>query len=271
MLFPQPFNDKYIQYVGKWQIKCNPFPWYDFPHPCTCNKDAGYDQCFFVPDLQKGFLDADNRKWAYFFGINVSFNRVETLWWEWVSLILLNVYFTNFNSALYEDDSIKISDTENIDKLVNGIHTSLRNDKKLAAKVQNALDSKNEDKGLFIDDFDLKFCLDKINVELPKTEMTREEALKYMELRKEKNKVRTCYNLLSMIVCTISPTISLIGLLMIAIQTPGLINLFYIIFCLLNIYNSKDFVYQKNWNLPIFLKTMLKPFLFAEICVQIVY
>ena len=85
--------------------------------------------------------------------------------------------------------------------------------------------------------------LEKLNVEMPWNDMSIEDALKYMELKKENNKIRSLYNLSSMIVCTITPTISLIGLLMIAIQTPGLINLFYIIFCLVNIYNSWDFVY----------------------------
>jgi len=39
----------------------------------------------------------------------------------------------------------------------------------------------------------------------------------------------------------------------------------------MNIYNSKDFIYQKNWNLPLYLKIFLKPFLFIEICLQIIY
>lgn len=188
------------------------------------------------------------------------------MWFEWISLILLNYYFTSFNSALYENESINISETEKIDKLVNDISLRLWTDKELGWKVRKALDAKNPDKNLLDDEFDLKITLEKIKVELPSHELTREQVMKYMDLQKEKNWTRNFYNLASMVVCTISPTISLIGLLMIAIQTPGLINLFYIVFCLINIYNSKDFIYQKDWNLPLYLKIFLKPFLFAEIC-----
>ena len=139
------------------------------------------------------------------------------MWFEWITLILLNFYFTSFNSALYENESIVISETEKIDKLINDISTRLRTDKDLGRRVRNALDSKNPDKHLLDDEFDLKVTLDKINIDLPSNEMTRDQVMKYMDLQKEKNWTRNFYNLASMVVCTISPTISLIGLLMIAI------------------------------------------------------
>jgi len=139
------------------------------------------------------------------------------MWFEWITLILLNFYFTSFNSALYENESIVISETEKIDKLINDISTWLWTDKDLGKKVRSALDSKNPDKHLLDDEFDLKVTLDKINVDLPSNEMTRDQVMKYMDLQKEKNWTWNFYNLSSMVVCTISPTISLIGLLMIAI------------------------------------------------------
>jgi len=139
------------------------------------------------------------------------------MWFEWVTLILLNIYFTSFNSALYEDESITISETEKIDKLVNDISTRLRSDKDLGKKVWDSLDHKNPDRALLDDEFDLKITLEKIKLDLPWDDMNREEVIKYMDLQKEKNWTRNFYNLISMVVCTISPTISLIGLLMIAI------------------------------------------------------
>jgi hypothetical protein len=137
--------------------------------------------------------------------------------------------------------------------------------------VRGALDEANEFKHVSEEDFDLRFVLEKLGCELPRNDMSIEESLKYVELKKENNSLRSLYNVSSMLVCTVSPTISLIGLLMIAIQTPGLINLFYIVFCLTNIYQSKNFLYQKDWNLPKSLKRYLKPFLFMEICLQTLY
>lgn len=140
-----------------------------------------------IPIYEKiSFMDLDQSqggwKWAYFFGFDVSFNRVTTMWFEWITLILLNFYFTTFNSALYEDDSIVISETEKIDKLVNDISTWLKSDKDLGWKVREAFDETNPDKNLLDDEFDLKVSLDKINIELPSDKMTKDEVMKYMDM-----------------------------------------------------------------------------------------
>lgn len=104
------------------------------------------------------------------------------MWFEWITLILLNFYFTTFNSALYEDDSIVISETEKIDKLVNDISTWLKTDKDLGWKVREAFDETNPDKNLLDDEFDLKVSLDKINIDLPSDKMTKDEVMKYMDM-----------------------------------------------------------------------------------------
>lgn len=139
------------------------------------------------------------------------------MWFEWVTLILLNIYFTSFNSALYEDDTIVISETEKIDKLVNDISSWLWSDKELGKKVWDVLDKKNPDRTLLDDEFDLKITLEKLKLDFPWNDLNKDEVIKYMEIQKEKNWTWNFYNLSSMVVCTISPTISLIGLLMIAI------------------------------------------------------
>jgi len=136
-----------------------------------------------IPWYEKfDFLDDNGRKWAYFLGMNVSANRVQTMWFEWVSLILLNIYFTNFNSTMYEDDTIRISETENISELVNKIHNSMRTNKDLFAKVKGALDDSNDYKHVHDEDFNLKLVLEKVGVELPRNDLSSAEALKYMEI-----------------------------------------------------------------------------------------
>lgn len=58
---------------------------------------------------------------------------------------------------------------------------------------------------------------------------------------------------------------------MIAFQIKGLINLFYILFCLWYIAKSANFVFQKNWSFPFYLEKLLKPVVMAELIVQFAF
>ena len=56
---------------------------------------------------------------------------------------------------------------------------------------------------------------------------------------------------------------------MIAFQIEGFINLFYIIFCLWHLTKAVNFVFQKNWTFPVYLKLLLKYIVIFELLVQL--
>ena len=58
---------------------------------------------------------------------------------------------------------------------------------------------------------------------------------------------------------------------MIAFQIEGLINLFYIIFCLWYLTKAVNFVFQKNWTFPTYLKKILKYAVISELLFQLAF
>lgn len=56
---------------------------------------------------------------------------------------------------------------------------------------------------------------------------------------------------------------------MIAFQIEGFINLFYIIFCLWHLSKAVNFVFQKNWTFPLYLKLLLKYIVIIELLTQL--
>lgn len=94
------------------------------------------------------------------------------------------------------------------------------------------------------------------------------EAQKYIDSVKNKMLIVTMYKGLTIAICSTSSVVSLVCLLMIAFQIEGLINLFYICFCLYYLTKVTNFVYQKNWTFPQNLRRILKPFVMAELFLQ---
>jgi len=83
--------------------------------------------------------------------------------------------------------------------------------------------------------------------------------------------MRVLHTTLVDISCSISSVLTLLSLLLISFNTTGLINLFYVVFCLVFLYQMKSFIFQKRWTFPIYLEKLLKPFVFIEIWIQIFY
>ena len=95
--------------------------------------------------------------------------------------------------------------------------------------------------------------------------------IQYISQKKRKMILRLIHNTLVDIFCSISSILTLLSLLLMSFNTGGLINLFYVIFCLTFIYQMKNFIFQKRWNFPFYLRRLLKPFVYFEICIQILY
>jgi len=87
----------------------------------------------------------------------------------------------------------------------------------------------------------------------------------YIFQKKKKMVMRVLHTTLVDISCSISSVLTLLSLLLISFNTTGLINLFYVVFCLVFLYQMKSFIFQKRWTFPIYLEKLLKPFVFIEI------
>lgn len=109
-------------------------------------------------------------------------------------------------------------------------------DSKLKRRIQSRLAEDNHLREVDPDDLELRVVCEKIELEMPKVKETDYEVKEYIHSRKGKSWQRFFYNGMSALVYMVSPILSLIGLLVIALQTPGLINLFYLLFCLWHIH-----------------------------------
>lgn len=63
------------------------------------------------------FFTMDSCKWAYYFSLMISYDRILTLWYYGLILLLINIYFTNFYSTIFTD-SIEISNDKNIREII---------------------------------------------------------------------------------------------------------------------------------------------------------
>lgn len=88
---------------------------------------------------------------------------------------------------------------------------------------------------------------------------------KYIARKKKKMILRIIHTFTVDVACSVSSILTLLALLLLAFDANGVINLFYVVFCLVFIYQMKNFIYQKNWRFPQYLERLLKPFVFFEI------
>ena len=88
MIFPVPYDDE----ITRNNLN---LPWYNSVY----------------------FFKIDSSKWAYYFSLMISYDRVLNLWYFGIILILINIYFTNFYSTIFTED-IEISNDKNIKDII---------------------------------------------------------------------------------------------------------------------------------------------------------
>ena len=248
---------EYIVALSNLSAKNSPM---NFPIPYNPSKEPYQDPPVPIPWFEKvGYFD-DHPNWSYFLGCTETQRARGSIWYEWSWIMIWCIYFTVFNSIII-DKNYQIVVTDSILRVIFPENDEIPNqnkDKKLSRYLTTSENEESivtqrrgtQDSGFFTDEKLVK---------------------RYIQNKSSKMTLRFVFQLMIDIFCSLSSIISLLSLLLMAFDSTGLINLFYVIFWLVFLYQMKNFALQKNWKFPYYLQKVLKPFVFFEIWIQILY
>ena len=204
--------------------------------------------------------------WTFYLGFLVSTIRIHQLWVDAAVILILNIFFLYFYSTLYELD-ITLNSKGTIYKTLKEIDD--QTEEKINQTFRNSSVASSQLSFSKISDS----YLDNQASESFKEKKTKGyyDAMKYVDRLKNKMFLPKFYDGLSTVICSTSSIITLILLLMISFQIKGLVNLFYVCYCLWFISKSMNFVYQRNWRFPTSLQKVLKPFVIFELLIQFAF
>ena len=248
-VFPTPFNDRGIDRPLSVPI------YREFGSPLTELVKEGPEQGELRPT-----------KWAFYFGFLISEGRLQTMWLDWFVIVLINYFFIHFYSVAFEYN-MKLDSNEAIQKSLQRIEDEAEESVRQFAKDSNkgSLRKNNSIQG---DDISSSFQDPPM---LRKSTKNLNDANDYVEKIRKSMFLHRFYYGVSIAVCSTSSIISLVCLLMISFQIRGIINLIYICFCLYFISKAINFIYQRGWTFPYYLKNVLKPIVIIEIFFQFAY
>ena len=70
---------------------------------------------------------------------------------------------------------------------------------------------------------------------------------------------------------TLGHMLTLTMILLFCLQSRGAITVGYLLFCVVFIYKSKDFIYKRSWTFPRWLSFFMKPYITIDLLLQFVY
>lgn len=248
-VFPTPFNDRGIERPLSVPI------YREFGSPLTELVKSGPEQGELRPT-----------KWAFYFGFLISEGRLQTMWLDWFVIVLINYFFIHFYSVAFEYN-MKLDSNEAIQQSLKRIEDEAEESVRKFAKdsVKGSLHKNNSIQG---DDISSSFQDPPM---LRRSTNNLNEANDYVEKIRKNMFLYKFYNGVSIAICSTSSIVSLVCLLMISFQIRGIINLIYICFCLYFISKAINFIYQRGWTFPYYLKNLLKPIVIIEIFLQFAY
>jgi hypothetical protein len=233
MSFPVPFNHTKLPY----QPPPIPIPWYT---------KFSYFQDY--PD------------WAYFIGWAETERARSSIWFEWSWIIICSVYFSIFNSIVM-DKNMQLTMRDSIIKIFKSSEEHAQDKILKEAKDESSLVYRQ-----------VQSTINEQFVPMNKNDQIDEKMVEeYMQNQKKTMLLRLINNIIIDILWSVSSVLSLLSLLLMSFDSSGIINLFYVIFCLTFLYQTKNFITQKDWKFPYYLQKLLKPFVYFEICLQILY
>jgi len=242
-VFPTPFNDKNVERPIKVPL------YKELGKTFTEKETSGTQEGELVPT-----------KWSFFLGFLITHNRVDLLLLDWFVVILMYYFFTYFYSVSYEL-GIELNKNEVYAQAVQQIENEV--EESVVEKFKESIGHNDS----IQEESEHSFR----NSISSRKGSSKKEAMTYVDKVKKKMLIYKLYNSISVGISATSTIISLVCLLMIAFQVQGFINLFYICFCLYFIAQAINFIYQKNWKFPLYLRRILKPMVILEILIQMLY
>ena len=248
---------------------------YHRPIPVPVFRHIGYpiSNVTYIRDFYGDITDVIIKRtiWTYYLGFIISFERYTELWVDFLAILVMCYFFMYFYSATYELDmslntveTIKVSLNEIEDEAEETVRKSINESRRGSLEESKRMEKDDEADQHRIE-------LEESFVINGKKRSSLYEAQKYTDKIKSKMLLVKFYEGLSNFICATSSIISLVCLLMIAFQIEGLINLFYICFCLWYLSRAANFVFQKNWSFPRYLLKILKPAVILELMLQFAF
>jgi len=196
------------------------------------------------------FFTIANNKWAYYFSLMISHTQIHNLWFLSMVMILINIYFTNFYSTIF-NKNIEISNVKNIKDIIR-IQSDV-----LVRKYEEVIKSQELGELSDLDPFVMR-------------DITDNEIDKILSMFYASSWMIKIYSASINAVCSIGGLLVLIFLLMITFDQTGILNLVYILFCLYHIFNFRKFFKPEEYTLPKHLK-YIKFFIYFDLLINIAY
>ena len=233
MEYPIPFNPD----LRPYEDSVLPIPWY--------TKISYFDS---YPD------------WSYYLGCTETQRARSAIWYEWSCMLICCIYFTVFNSVIV-DKNLDINVKQSIISLLE--QDEAANDDGSNKNSRKSHGSNTSSKN--ISQFKSMMGM-KRGSTIADAYLSQEKIVdRYIQKQERSMILRMVGNYAIDFFCSISSILSLLSLLMMSFDTSGIINIFYVVFCLTFLYHMKNFALQKNWKFPYYLQTVLKPFVYFEI------
>ena len=208
------------------------------------------------------FFTMDSWKWAYYFSLMISYDRILTLWYYGLILLLINIYFTNFYSTIFTEN-IDISNDKNIREIIRSESENLIDDYEAQYQKQKLNAS--------LDEKDIIENMEKFKFKRHKIQKISDDEIDNLTARFYSSSwTFKIYNSFSNTLWCLSGLLILIFILIATFQLPGIINFAYSVFCLYHIFNFRRFLSQKEYTLPNHLK-YVKYFVYFDLLINISY
>lgn len=195
MGFPDPYNDTLrVDRIG--------IPWY----------------------INVPFFNENSNKWAFYFSLMITYNRIMNLWFPGLILLLSNIYFINFYSMIF-NQNIDISDEKNIKDVIK-IQSDILT-KKYEQRYSVLETPKGDDVSGFLIREDSNHP---VNETIKFRGVTEAEIDHIINMFYSSSWMVKFYNYSLNVVCSIGGLLTLIFLLIITFDQTGMINFVYIVF-----------------------------------------
>lgn len=216
-------------------------------------------------------------KWGFFFSLGVNRYQIDTLWMDFLIIIVIYFYLELFSFSIFEKEfrsssnKIAFSEYESSYKILSKFSNEEYEKFKRAMKISFDIEITR----LSLQDSN-KY---KNNLNGPTKEKNYYKLLineKYsgrnpLERVKEKNKILYLYKTFKSCIYLTFHNYTLIIILIFSMMNNGLISIPYIIFSLVYIYKTHNFLVGNKWTFQHAIRYLLKPILFLDLIGQLVY
>jgi hypothetical protein len=221
------------------------------------------------------YKESFGSKWGFFFSLGVNRYQIDTLWMDFIIVMIIYFYLELFSFSIFEKEfrsnsnKIAFSEYESSFKILSKFSNEEYEKFKRAMKISFDIEITR----LSLQDANKK---ENIHTGSEKNYYTQLINEKYsgrnpLEREKEKNKLLYLYKTFKRYIYLTFHNYTLIIILIFSMMNNGLISIPYIIFSVVYIYKTHNFLVGNKWTFQHAIRYLLKPILFLDLIGQLIY